>query len=119
MQQQEQQQYYSPLSSKSNGPFGLDPKVIIDIEKDWIRSDQMTYIEYPRTDIAFLFEPIVVLPTKDGFKYPQEKFDQLLARSRQIQHTLTTSSSAAALSLLKGNMSPYLSPNSQQDQNNK
>lgn len=67
---------------KPSGPFGLDPEVIADIEKDWVRVDDMTDDFKPSPDISHIFEPIKVLPTKEGFYYPQDKFEQLLARSR-------------------------------------
>jgi len=106
---------------KSSGPFGLDPDVIADIEKDWVRVDQMEQVEVKRVDISLLYEPIRILPTKDGFKYPQEKFEQLLARSRSMQHTHTSPQSAGASPYSGGGggatvSSPYISPRQQEAQ---
>ncbi|KAL5273334.1 msps family protein [Megaselia abdita] len=67
---------------KPSGPFGLDPEEIANIEKDWVRVDDMNNDFTPSPDISHIFEPIKVLPTKEGFYYPQDKFEQLLARSR-------------------------------------
>lgn len=67
---------------KPSGPFGLDPEEIAKIEKDWVRVDDMNNDFCASPDIKHIFEPIKVLPTKEGFYYPQDKFEQLLARSR-------------------------------------
>ncbi|XP_037896088.1 protein mini spindles isoform X2 [Glossina fuscipes] len=107
LQQQQHQQSHPP---KPSGPFGLDPNVISEIEKDWIRVDQVEHLEAPRVDISLLFEPIKVISTKDGHRYPQDKFDQLLARSRYMQQ--------AATGGLIGNISPYMNPQQQQQQYN-
>lgn len=109
-QQQQQQQHQQSHPPKPSGPFGLDPNVISEIEKDWIRVDQVEHLEAPRVDISLLFEPIKVISTKDGHRYPQDKFDQLLARSRYMQQ--------AATGGLIGNISPYMNPQQQQQQYN-
>lgn len=104
---------------KTTGPFGLDPNKIAEIEKDWVRVDQMERVVVPSVDISLLFEPIKVIATKDGVKYPQEKFEQLLSRSRYMQQTHTTPPPPSAVGGLVGNNgSPYLSPQQQQQQFN-
>lgn len=70
---------------KPSGPFGLDPNVIAEIEKDWIRVDQIKQSDPARVDISLLYEPIKIIPTRDGVRYPQEKFEQLISRSRYMQ----------------------------------
>ncbi|KAM7363198.1 msps cytoskeleton-associated protein 5 isoform 2-T4 [Cochliomyia hominivorax] len=100
---------------KTTGPFGLDPNKIAEIEKDWVRVDKLERVEVPRVDISLLFEPIKVIATKDGVKYPQEKFEQLLSRSRYMQQTHTTPPPPSAVGGMVGNNgSPYLSPQQQQ-----
>lgn len=103
---------------KSTGPFGLDPNKISEIEKDWVRVDQMERSEVPKVDISLLFEPIKIISTKDGIKYPQDKFDQLLSRSRYMQQTHTTPPPPSAIGGMVGNVSPYMSPQQQQQQFN-
>ncbi|XP_055907668.1 protein mini spindles isoform X2 [Eupeodes corollae] len=70
---------------KPSGPFGLDPNVIAEIEKDWVRVDQMKQSDPARVDISLLYEPINIIPTRDGVRYPQDKFEQLISRSRLMQ----------------------------------
>lgn len=77
----------------------------------------------PNVDISLLFEPIKVLPTKDGVRYPQEKFEQLLARSRYMQQNHTTPPPSSGMGagnggIMANNVSPYLSPQQQQQQFN-
>ena len=76
--------------------------------------DQLERVDVPRVDISLLFEPIKVIATKDGVKYPQEKFEQLLSRSRYMQQTHTTPPPPSAVSgMVSNNGSPYLSPQQQ------
>uniref|UniRef100_A0A1I8NBI3 TOG domain-containing protein n=1 Tax=Musca domestica TaxID=7370 RepID=A0A1I8NBI3_MUSDO len=115
-----QQQQQPP---KTTGPFGLDPNKIAEIEKDWVRVDQIEKVVVPNVDISLLFEPIKVLPTKDGVRYPQEKFEQLLARSRYMQQNHTTPPPSSGMGagnggIMANNVSPYLSPQQQQQQFN-
>ncbi|XP_037945409.1 protein mini spindles isoform X2 [Teleopsis dalmanni] len=94
---------------KSTGPFGLDPDVIADIEKGWVRADQIKQEEVPTVDISILYEPIKIIPTRDGVQYPQDKFEELIARS----HLMQTHSTPPG----RGVVSPFMSP-SQQHMNN-
>ncbi|XP_033245413.1 protein mini spindles isoform X4 [Drosophila miranda] len=98
LQQQSQQQ-------RPSGPFGLDPQVIAEIEKDWVRVDDMKFKELPSVDISLLYEPIKVIPTNGGVYYPQDKFDRLISRQQYMPQTITTSPSANA-SMASG-ISPY------------
>lgn len=109
------------VQPRTTGPFGLDPNKIAEIERDWVRVDQIDRVVVPNVDISLLFEPIKVLPTKDGIKYPQEKFDQLLSRSRYMQQTHTTPPPPSAMGgggVMANNVSPYMSPQQQQQQFN-
>uniref|UniRef100_A0A1I8P7A2 TOG domain-containing protein n=1 Tax=Stomoxys calcitrans TaxID=35570 RepID=A0A1I8P7A2_STOCA len=117
------QQHHIQMQPKTTGPFGLDPNKIAEIEENWIRVDQIERVVVPNVDISLLFEPIKVLPTKDGIKYPQEKFDQLLSRSRYMQQTHTTPPPPSAMGsggggIMANNVSPYMSPQQQQQQFN-
>ncbi|XP_036673336.2 protein mini spindles isoform X6 [Drosophila suzukii] len=107
LQQQTQQQ-------KSSGPFGLDSQVISDIEKDWVRVDQMESKPLLNVDISSLDEPIKVRPTRAGIHYPQEKFDRLISRQHYMQQTLTTSPSSTGG--MTSGISPYRSPMRMQNQ---
>ncbi|XP_070073686.1 protein mini spindles isoform X7 [Drosophila takahashii] len=107
LQQQAQQQ-------KPSGPFGLDPQVISDIEKDWDRVDQMEQKPLLNVDISSLDEPIKVRPTRAGILYPQEKFDRLVSRQHYMQQTLTTSPSSTGG--MTSGISPYRSPMRMQHQ---
>lgn len=80
---------------KPSGPFGLDPSVIAEIEKDWVRVDQMKQSDPARVDISLLYEPIKIIPTRDGGRYPQDKFEQLISRSRLIQPSVPPASGQA------------------------
>ncbi|XP_030375807.1 protein mini spindles isoform X2 [Scaptodrosophila lebanonensis] len=107
LQQQQLQQQVQQL--KPSGPFGLDPDVIAEIEKGWVRADQMSQKDIPTVDITLLYEPIRVIPTRGGVQYPQEKFDRLISRQHYLQQTMTTPPSAA-VSTLSAGISPYRSP---------
>ncbi|CAD6995897.1 unnamed protein product [Ceratitis capitata] len=100
-----QYQYQPP---KPSGPFGLDPDVISEIERGWVRVDQMKPVEVPQVDVSLLYEPIKIIPTRDNVKYPEEKFEQLISRSHYMQqgvHNTPPPSTGIAAS-----GSPYMSP---------
>ncbi|XP_055592596.1 protein mini spindles isoform X2 [Uranotaenia lowii] len=65
---------------KVSGPFKLDDNVIADIEHNWVKADQHRKLDLPQIDVAFLYEPIKVISVR-GAQYPEEKFQQLLART--------------------------------------
>lgn len=62
------------------GPFTLDWDYIAEIEKDWIRVDQLPKREPAKVDLSFLYSPLKVHEV-NGVKYPEEKFKALLAKS--------------------------------------
>jgi len=92
----------------------LDSQVISDIEKDWVRVDQMESKPLLNVDISSLDEPIKVRPTRAGIHYPQEKFDRLISRQHYMQQTLTTSPSSTGG--MTSGISPYRSPMRMQNQ---
>ncbi|XP_055384465.1 protein mini spindles isoform X2 [Condylostylus longicornis] len=79
------------MPHKPSGPFGLDPQVIADIEKDWVKSDQMKQVQVERVDLSFMDEPIRIV-SKDGVGYPQDKFDKLISQSHNMIPQHNTSS---------------------------
>ena len=99
---------------KTTGPFCLIDDAIGEIEKDWVRTEQIAKPELQEIDIRLLNEQIKVLPGRDGSLYPQDKFEQLLARSRMIRQAQTSPNNncATAVNVAK-NFSHlnYISPN--------
>ncbi|XP_055712026.1 protein mini spindles isoform X3 [Phlebotomus papatasi] len=72
--------------SKPSGPFRLDPDVIADIEKDWVKVDQMPVREAAKIDVGFLESPLKIV-TRDGVGYPMEKLQRLMANSQSVTAT--------------------------------
>lgn len=60
-----------------SGPFGLNPEIIAEIEKDWIRCDQMKMREFSPIDLTFTEQP---LRTKiiNGVCYPNDRLQHLM-----------------------------------------
>lgn len=60
-----------------SGPFGLDAGIIAEIEKDWIRCDQIKFAQYSPIDLKFTEHP---LETKiiNGVCYPSDRLNQLM-----------------------------------------
>ncbi|XP_039231809.1 protein mini spindles isoform X2 [Drosophila yakuba] len=114
LQQQLQQLQQQAQQQKPSGPFGLDSQVISEIERDWVRVDQMEQKPLLNVDISSLDDPIKVRPTRAGIHYPQEKFDRLISRQHYMQQTLTTSPSST--SGMTSGVSPYRSPMRMQHQ---
>uniref|UniRef100_W4VRR1 Putative microtubule-associated protein n=1 Tax=Corethrella appendiculata TaxID=1370023 RepID=W4VRR1_9DIPT len=69
------------LPRKPSGPFKLDPDVIADIERGWIKTDQMKQRPKKQFDFAFLESPIKVIPV-NGVAYPADKFNSLLLKAQ-------------------------------------
>lgn len=59
-----------------SGPFGLDAEIIADIERDWIRCDQIKMTQFSPIDLTFTEQP---LKTKmiNGVCYPSDRLNQL------------------------------------------
>lgn len=68
----------------TTGPFGLDPAVIAEIEKDWVRASDQPKLELPTVDLSFLHSPLKIAEI-NGVAYPAERLNLLINRSRQ-QH---------------------------------
>lgn len=71
------------MRPKITGPFGLDPEVITDIEKDWIRSEEMKEFDLKKIETGFMSEPIKVSAKGTGSLYPDDKFKQLLNKKEK------------------------------------
>lgn len=72
----------SPI--KPSGPFGLDPDVIAEIEKDWVRvSDLPGGPELKTVDISILNSSLKTTEV-NGVAYPQERLQMLIQRSRAL-----------------------------------
>lgn len=65
---------------KTAGPFGLDPNLIADIERDWVRSDQIKETQLSPIDTAFMYQPIKIA-SSNGNSYPTERLNQLMSNS--------------------------------------
>uniref|UniRef100_A0A0A1WXY4 Cytoskeleton-associated protein 5 n=1 Tax=Zeugodacus cucurbitae TaxID=28588 RepID=A0A0A1WXY4_ZEUCU len=102
-----QYQYQPP---KVSGPFGLDPEVISEIEKGWVRVDQMQPVVVPQVDVSLLYEPVKIIPTRDNVKYPEEKFEQLISRSHYMQQGVHNTPPPSSAHASGGCASPYMSP---------
>lgn len=63
---------------RNTGPFRLDPDVIADIEKDWVKCDQIKTTHYPPLDLTFMDQPIRIIPI-NGVSYPAERLQKLLS----------------------------------------
>lgn len=68
----------------STGPFGLDPAVIAEIEKDWVRAADQPKLVLPTVDLSFLHSPLKIAEI-NGVSYPADRLNVLVNRSRQ-QH---------------------------------
>lgn len=65
---------------RNTGPFRLDPDVIADIEKDWIKCDQIKQTNYAPLDLTFMDQPIRIIPI-NGVSYPADRLQKLLSNS--------------------------------------
>ncbi|KAH8294844.1 hypothetical protein KR018_003531 [Drosophila ironensis] len=108
LQQQLAQLQQQAQLQKPSGPFGLDSQVINEIERGWVRVDQMEFKGVTNVDISPLDEPIKILPVVGGVQYPQDKFERLISCPHYLQQTLTTSPSSTGG--VASGISPYRSP---------
>lgn len=58
------------------GPFKLDPEVIEDIERDWIKCHQLKKSEFKPVDMSFMEKPL-----KTDERYPISKLEKLISHS--------------------------------------
>lgn len=71
------------------GPFGLDWQFIEELERGWIKVDQLPKREPANVDLSFLYSPLKVYEV-NGVKYPEEKLKALIEKSA-AQHTYMVS----------------------------
>ncbi|XP_063697103.1 protein mini spindles isoform X2 [Culicoides brevitarsis] len=103
------------------GPFGLDPTVIEDIERDWVKSHQLKKTEFKPIDMTFMEKPL-----KTDERYPISKLEKLMCHSSP-QRT-QTGGAVYNMSPLQGAQtttmrhlqmqSPHQSPNVSLDRSN-
>ncbi|XP_055685524.1 protein mini spindles [Lutzomyia longipalpis] len=75
---------------KPSGPFRLDPEVIADIEKGWVKVEQMQWKEPPKIDVGFLDSPLKIV-TRDGVGYPMDKLQKLMTNNPAMYSNYTMS----------------------------
>uniref|UniRef100_A0A182QHS5 TOG domain-containing protein n=1 Tax=Anopheles farauti TaxID=69004 RepID=A0A182QHS5_9DIPT len=63
------------------GPFKLDENVIADIEKNWVKVDELGKVVLSPMDDTFIFDELNVIAV-NGVSYPEEKYRQLTQRNR-------------------------------------
>lgn len=71
---------------RPSGPFRLNDEIIAEIEKNWIRVDQIELKQITPLDLSFLESPINVIPS-NGISYPNDRLNQLLAQCPQRPQT--------------------------------
>lgn len=81
-----------PVKPKVSGPFNLDPDIIADIEKGWIRTEQLPLREIRKVNLDFIKSPLKVVE-KNGISYPADRLRELVARS-QNNHPVPVMNSA-------------------------
>uniref|UniRef100_A0A182N2B8 transketolase n=1 Tax=Anopheles dirus TaxID=7168 RepID=A0A182N2B8_9DIPT len=62
------------------GPFKLDENVIADIERNWVRVDELGKTVLSPLDDTFIFDELVVIAV-NGISYPEDKYQQLTQRN--------------------------------------
>ncbi|XP_050081123.1 protein mini spindles [Anopheles maculipalpis] len=62
------------------GPFKLDENVIADIERNWVKADDLGKTVLSPMDDSFIYDELTVFAV-NGVSYPEEKFRQLTQRN--------------------------------------
>lgn len=62
-----------------SGPFKLNSDIIADIEKDWVRAEQIKQYELTPIDYSFVEQPIRIKQS-NGVSYPADRLAQLLTK---------------------------------------
>uniref|UniRef100_A0A182SXJ2 TOG domain-containing protein n=1 Tax=Anopheles maculatus TaxID=74869 RepID=A0A182SXJ2_9DIPT len=62
------------------GPFRLDENVIADIERNWVKADELGKTVLSPMDDSFIYDELSVIAV-NGVSYPEEKFRQLTQRN--------------------------------------
>ncbi|XP_053677299.1 protein mini spindles [Anopheles nili] len=63
------------------GPFKLDENVITDIERNWVKADDLGKTVLSPMDDSFIYDELKVISV-NGVTYPEEKFQQLIQRNQ-------------------------------------
>ncbi|XP_035894341.1 protein mini spindles isoform X1 [Anopheles stephensi] len=69
-----------PQPRAVKGPFKLDEHVIADIERNWVKADDLGKTVLSPMDDAFIYDELSVIAV-NGVSYPEEKFRQLTQRN--------------------------------------
>lgn len=69
-----------PAQPKKKGPFGLDPNVVAEIERGWVRFEDMPKYTPKEFDLSYFDEPIKVIPVEGCASYPAERLEMLKNR---------------------------------------
>lgn len=72
--------YEPPPQVVHRGPFGLDPDIIAEIERGWVKSDQVKEQSLPPLDLSFMDAPIQII-SNSSTAYPMDRLNQLLHSS--------------------------------------
>uniref|UniRef100_A0A2M4ALN7 Putative microtubule associated protein n=1 Tax=Anopheles triannulatus TaxID=58253 RepID=A0A2M4ALN7_9DIPT len=70
----------APKVIRPKGPFKLDENVIAEIERNWVRADDLGKTVLNPMDDSFIYDDLKVIPV-NGVSYPPEKFQQLITRN--------------------------------------
>lgn len=62
------------------GPFKLDENVIADIERDWVKADDLGKTVLNPLDDSFIYDELTVIAV-NGVSYPADRFRQLTQRN--------------------------------------
>uniref|UniRef100_A0A2M4BI16 Putative microtubule associated protein n=1 Tax=Anopheles marajoara TaxID=58244 RepID=A0A2M4BI16_9DIPT len=73
----------APRVIRPKGPFKLDENVIADIERNWVRADDLGKTVLNPMDDSFIYDDLKVIPV-NGVAYPPEKFQQLITRNHLV-----------------------------------
>uniref|UniRef100_A0A240PP00 TOG domain-containing protein n=1 Tax=Anopheles atroparvus TaxID=41427 RepID=A0A240PP00_ANOAO len=65
----------------AKGPFKLDEQVIADIERNWVKADDLGKTVLTPVDDSFIYDELKVIAV-NGVAYPEERFRQLTQRNQ-------------------------------------
>lgn len=101
-----------------SGPFGLDQNVIAEIEKDWIRSDQIKLSQFSPIDLTYADQPIQI-KSSNGVTYPTDRLNHILSKSPSRPHSANvTLYSASSPQHHFSPLRPSTAPDQQHQQSN-
>lgn len=69
------------MRHKAPEVFGFNDDVVRDIEKDWVRFDDLPKKDYPVIDTSCLYSPLKI-GFYNGVRYPADRLQTLISQSR-------------------------------------